>query len=152
MNDYKAAFNEAVTDLINHKITDRSERIKAVEALTDAYIDSIGQTPDSAQLERLADYILAEELTDMHPDKMTREEYPFFSSWQFQRRQNKESSFGNVATVGVDGKDHRKMTRRKRRRAEDNYVDRSAKIRNKERRERYRIERKPGEVRTYYQQ
>ncbi|MEV2910709.1 hypothetical protein ABNF65_19365 [Paenibacillus larvae] len=58
MNDYKAAFNEAVTDLINHKITDRSERIKAVEALTDAYIDSVGQAPDSVQLERLADYIL----------------------------------------------------------------------------------------------
>ncbi|MEV2320435.1 hypothetical protein ABNC55_20910 [Paenibacillus larvae] len=151
MND-KIAFNEAVTELITENITDRQERIKAVEALTDAYIDSIGQAPDSVQLERLADYILAEELTDMHPDKMTREEYPFFSSWQLQRRRNKESSSGEAATVGVDGREHRKMTRRKRRRAEDNYVDRSAKIRNKERRERYRNERRPGEVKTYYQQ
>ncbi|WP_158530229.1 hypothetical protein [Paenibacillus larvae] len=38
----KQAFCEAVTYLIDQNITDRSERIKAVEALTDAYADSTG--------------------------------------------------------------------------------------------------------------
>ncbi|MDT2293955.1 hypothetical protein P7H15_15620 [Paenibacillus larvae] len=41
MND-REAFCEAVTDLIEEDITDRSERISAVEALTDAYVDSTG--------------------------------------------------------------------------------------------------------------
>lgn len=74
----KQAFCEAVTDLIEQNITDRSERIKAVEALTDAYEDSTGNPPDSAQLERLADYLLKEELTDNFADKVTQTEYPFF--------------------------------------------------------------------------
>lgn len=76
----------SIDEFLAEQIEDRAERIAAVGAWTDAYIDKHGQRPPAQQLELLADYILREELADKNPDKMTREEYPIMSEWQRVRR------------------------------------------------------------------
>ncbi|MEK3836473.1 hypothetical protein [Paenibacillus sp. FSL R7-0128] len=149
MYDYKAEFHEAVTDLIAQDIVERSERMAAVHALTDAYFDSVGEYPDTAEIERLTDYILREELTDRHPDKVTREEYPFFSAWQLELRRDKETSDSAAEFHGQDGRDHRAPIKRKRTAYERWKVDAGAKIRNQARAARYKRDTAPGRVITY---
>ncbi|PAD72430.1 hypothetical protein [Paenibacillus campinasensis] len=138
MNDYKTQFNEEVTHLITRQIEDRGERMATVQALIDRYISEHGATPDPAQLERLTDYILREELTDRHPDKITRNEYPFMSTWQLDVRHDRETSFKMAEEIGTDGRDYRVPKRRKRSTYESIFVDQAAKIRNKERAEQYK--------------
>src|SRR5690606_23162198 len=63
------------------------ERCARVEALTEAYFEHTGgYWPDRYRvLDRLATLILHKELSDRHPDKMTREEYPIMSDRQEER-------------------------------------------------------------------
>lgn len=147
--DYKAAFSDAVTDLIAEDITDRDERIAAVNGLLEAYVDSVGETPDSAECERLADYILREELNDSNPHKVAHTEYPFFSEYQLERRHNREVSLWVADALGTDGEDHRPKKRRMRSKWENEYIDRHVKIRNKERARQYRIDTSPGPIIPY---
>lgn len=149
MYDYKTEFRDAVTDLIAQDITERTERIAAVHALTDAYFDSVGKQPDATEVERLTDYILREELTDRHPDKVTREEYPFFSAWQLELRRDKETSDTAAEFHGQDGRDHRAPRKRKRTAYERWKVDAGAKIRNQARAARYKRDTAPGAVIAY---
>ncbi|MEV2661799.1 hypothetical protein ABNC42_14930 [Paenibacillus larvae] len=149
MND-REAFNEAVAELIEKDIADREERIKAVEALTDAYVDSTGQEPSAAQLERLTDYILLEEINDNSSDKVTQSEYPFFSDRQLERRYKRETTVKAAEYVGMDGRSHRAGKRRKRNKWETDYVDKNAKIWNAERKAQYKKDTAPGPVSTYY--
>jgi len=148
-NDYKAEFAAAVTDLIAEGIADRTERIAAVHALIDAYVDSVGKRPDGAQLERLTDYILREELTDTDSYKITHNEYPFMGDQQLQRRHNREAPSHAAHYEGTDGRNHRVPTRRRRNNYENWYVDYHAKIRNKERAAQYKKDTSPGEIKTY---
>jgi hypothetical protein len=145
----REAFNEAITGLIEEKISDREERIKAVGALLDAYKDSTGQTPESAQLERLADYILSEELNNNSADKVTQNEYPFFSDRQLERRYKRETTVKAAEYVGIDGRNHRAGKRRKRNKWEMDCVDKTARIRNAERKAQYKKDTAPGEVIRY---
>lgn len=146
----REAFNGAVTDLIGENITDRSERIKAVEGLIDAYMDSTGMPPEHTQLERLADYLLSEELNDKSSDKAAKNDCPFHSPRQTMRRYSREASDSAASNIGVDGQNHRIRKRRKRNRWETDYVDRHAKIRNAERKAQYKKDTAPGPVFTYY--
>lgn len=149
MND-RIAFNEAVTELIAENITDRSERIKAVEALTDAYVDSTGEAPEPLQLERLTDYLLLEELNNNYSDKVTQTEYPFFSERQLDRRHKKETTVKAAEYIGMDGRNHKAGKRRKRNKWETSFIDKNAKIRNAERKVQYRKDTAHGQVFTYY--
>jgi hypothetical protein len=149
MYDYKTEFHDAVTELITQDIVDRAERMAAIHTLTDAYFDSIGSFPDAAEVERLTDHILREELTDRHPDKVTREEYPFFSAWQLELRRDKETSDTAAEFHGQDGRDHRAPTKRKRTAYERWKVDAGAKIRNQARAARYKCDTAPGRVVAY---
>lgn len=149
MTDYKAQFNEDTTALIATNIADRTERMAAVQALIDRYINEHGATPDPAQLERLTDYILREELTDRHPDKITRNEYPFMSTWQLDVRHDRETSFKMAEEIGTDGRDYRVPKRRKRSTYESIFVDQAAKIRNKERAEQYKRDTAASPVTSY---
>lgn len=149
MND-RIAFNEAVTELIAENITDRSERIKAVEALTDAYVDSTGEAPEPLQLERLTDYLLLEELNNNYSDKVTQTEYPFFSERQLDRRHKKETTVKAAEYIGMDGRNHKAGKRRKRNKWETSFIDKNAKIRNAERKAQYRKDTAPSHVFTYY--
>lgn len=144
--DYKAEFHDAVTDLIAEDIADRGERMAAVHALTEAYIDSVGVAPDPAEVERLTDYILREELTDRHPDKIARDEYPFMSDWQLGRRENHEYSLGLAETYDVAGVNRAKPERRHRTAREERFIDRAARRKNRARNAQYRRDTSPGPV------
>lgn len=147
--DYKTEFNEAVTDLIAKGIADRAERMIAVQALTDAYIDSTGEQPDPTELERLTDYILREELLDPDPYKIAHTEYPFMSERQLDLRRDREMSATAAETVGVDGQNYRRPKRRQRTDYENWRVDVGAKIRNEQRAQQYAKDTAPGPLITY---
>jgi hypothetical protein len=93
-------------------IGNRQARIKAIDKLCEEYTAAVGEIPDSRQLQRLADEILREELTDKHPDKMTRNEYPIISIRQLNRRTQRDASFKFTEEYGIDGKFHGIPTRR----------------------------------------
>lgn len=149
MTDYKTQFNEEVTKLIDANIEDRTERMAAVQALTDRYTQEHGTPPDPTQLEHLTDYILREELTDSRPDKVALEEYPIMSERQFERRRAQEIPLKAAEEYGADGRNYRVPKRRKRSVRELLFVDQHAKIRNKERADRYRRDTAPGKVDKY---
>jgi len=101
---------------------------------------------DSPLIDRLTDAVLDEELTDPHPDKVTRDEYPFMSDWQLELRRDKETGLKAVEETGTDGRDYRKPSRRRRSRYENWRVDRDAHGRNAARKEQYKRDSSPGPV------
>lgn len=62
-----------------------NKRIERANDLIEKYIEVIGERPPASVLSRLATYILLDTLTDSHPDKMAREEYPIMSYGQTGR-------------------------------------------------------------------
>lgn len=92
-SDYKKCFMEEVDRLLDMEMP-VEQRIQAVQAITDAYFDQVREEPDSAQLSRLASFILRDDMRDSHPDKMTRQQYPVLTVRQSKRRQNRERSVG----------------------------------------------------------
>ncbi|MCG5252606.1 hypothetical protein [Brevibacillus agri] len=150
--DYKAAFSEAVTELIASNRANpipRHERMRIIGALTDEYVASTGERPDGAELERLANAVLHEELTDRHPDKVTREEYPIMSDVQLKLRHDREVSLWVAKALDQDGIDRKPPKRRMRSKQEHAFMDRVVKSRNKERARKHREAMRPGPVVTY---
>lgn len=141
MADYKAKLHEDITEL--QAETRRGElprelRLIKIGELTESYYAKTGEIPDSVTLERLSDLCLYEELTDPNPDKMTTEEYPIMSEYQFDRRDNRESSVGDaIDNSAADGRKHIKPTRRTRTDYENRFVDKKAKVRNIDRKRGY---------------
>jgi hypothetical protein len=138
--DVKAKLHEDITQL--QQATKRGElprevRLAKIEELTEEYFAKTGEMPDGITLERMSDLILDEELRDTHPDKVTRTEYPFFSETQFEERRKDEASFKLSEEHGVDGRNHKPPTRRERTKRDLKFVDKHAKIRNKERKKTY---------------
>lgn len=146
-------FNAEVTKLIEKnnagEFASRSDKIAEVKRLIDAYITQTGKSPESNEVERLTDAILSEELKSMDTWKARNEEYPFFSERQLERRQNGEAPIKAVHYYGSDERDYRVPTKRNRTWYENSYVDKTAKIRNDERRRQYRVDTSPGPVVTY---
>lgn len=122
-------FSERINDLWTQtkagKLS-RADRFAAIERLTDEYIDATGRRPDPAHLDRLATLCLYEEITDPHPDKMARDEYPIMSDTQEEERHSDEvlteftdeddDTNDNHARVNAylaaDGRSYRKPIRR----------------------------------------
>lgn len=121
----------------------------AIEALTEAYLDDVGVRPDAAQLERLTDYILREELTDPNPYKIAHTEYPFMSEYQLELRRDRETGLKAAEETGTDGRDYRKPTKRRRTNYENWRVDSGAKNRNSERAAQYKRDTAAGALVTY---
>ena len=94
--DYKAAFSEAVTELIQRGIKDRNIRIKEIAALIDEYVESTGERPDKRELYRLANEILREDFRDQASNKSRRDEKPILSDRQLARRKRRERPFESV--------------------------------------------------------
>jgi len=134
-NDYKNEFKRYVDELFTYAkvagryagydLADRAERMQLIDELIESYIAATGQRPDSVQLDRLATLCLREELTDRHPDKMSREEFPIMSDEQYVRRKTGlnrkkdgrgiiETSFKLAEEYGTDGRNYRKPKRKKR--------------------------------------
>jgi len=149
LNDYKAEFITQVDELIAAHIEDRTERMSAVKALTDRYIETYGTPPDAVQLERLTDYILREELTDPDRMKTRKEEYPFLSERQLERRQEHEYSEGLAETYDTDGINRAKPERRHRTAKEHRFVDKVAQAKNRKRNAQYKRNTSPGPVISY---
>ncbi|MDE1383301.1 hypothetical protein PVN32_24710 [Bacillus paralicheniformis] len=136
----KALMHEMITELQQRTKAgelDRIQRIEEITALADAYFDAVGEHPDSTALERMANLVIYEELTNPHPDKMAREEYPIMSETQREERIKSEASEKLAEEYGADGRNYKVPTRRKRSSYEEKFVDRAARARNKERRNRY---------------
>ena len=132
----------------------RDERIRLIGEYIEDYYREMGDVPDAAVLEALADVILHEELSDTDPDKVTNNEYPFFSEWQLihrGKRQVKDSSATKYAAT--DGKFYFKGRRPRPVSLPNdaNVVDEATERRkkNKERRKRYNEATKPSEVIVY---
>lgn len=117
--DYKAQMDE-VTSLLEAMTPylTRKQRISLIEEVTDAYVNQVGEKPDGNVLYRMGNMILHEELTDIHPDKMTINEYPIISQRQLERRRGKrerrktsgtaiiEVPIKHASNVATDGKDY----------------------------------------------
>jgi hypothetical protein len=163
MADYKAQLHEDITEL--QRATKRGEmprelRLVKIEALTEGYFAKTGEIPDEITLERLSDLCLYEELSDPDEHKVARNEYPILSETQIARRQEGkhqrkndnpkiEVPLGIAENYGTDGKVHDYPTRRVRSERENRFVDKEARIRNKERKNRYAEFTKVQPVITY---
>jgi hypothetical protein len=141
MSDYKARLHEDITQL--QADTKRGElprevRIGKINTLIEDYFGKTGEMPDGIALERLSDLILYEELTDSDRMKVRNNEYPILSEYQFDRRDNVVSTVGDdIENSPSDGRKHLKPTRRSRSDYENKFVNKKAKIRNKERKHAY---------------
>ena len=107
--DYKEAFRLAVDELVLKK-TPVPWRNKAITDLTDAYIIQTGETPDSKQLTRLANYILQDDLLEKSPDKVTWTEYPILSRGQLKLRHRRERVNGGMVNHTKGKKPSRRKT------------------------------------------
>src|SRR5690625_1841907 len=83
------------------KPTSSDERVTNADALCETCFEQVGVFPPPNVLTRLAWYVVFDEMTDSHPDKMTREEYPIMSEPQRRRRFNEIPS----KNVYFNGKD-----------------------------------------------
>jgi hypothetical protein len=140
MATHKEELHEAITQL--QTATKRGEmprevRLVKIEHLTEGYYAKTGEMPDSTALERLADLCLYEELTDTDRMKVRNNEYPFFSETQFEERRKVEASFKLSEEQGVDGRNYKPPVRRDRSNREIKFMDKNARIRNKERKQKY---------------
>jgi predicted DNA-binding protein YlxM (UPF0122 family) len=140
MEDYKAILHEFITQAqaeTKKGALGRELRFGLLERLTEWYYEKTGEMPDGIALERMSDLCLYEELSDTHPDKVTRTEYPFFSETQFEERRKSEASFKLSEEQGVDGRNHKPPVRRERTNRELKFIDKQARARNKERKHTY---------------
>src|SRR5690625_5043337 len=62
-----------------------NKRIESADAIVEHYVEVNGKRPPASVLSRLATYILLDVLSDPHPDKMSRDEYPIASYAQVGR-------------------------------------------------------------------
>ncbi|MCR9040835.1 hypothetical protein QRX25_14765 [Bacillus sp. L381] len=136
----KPILHETITEMYTRtkagKMT-RQQRIETITALSDAYFDSTGEHPEASALERMANLVLYEELSDSHPDKVTREEYPIMSETQFDERFKREASDKLAEEYDQTGSYKGRPIRRPRSSYENKLLDRRAKARNEERRKNY---------------
>jgi hypothetical protein len=138
--DVKTKLHEDITQL--QQATKRGElprevRLVKIDELTEEYFTRTGAVPDAIALERLADLCLYEEITDNDRMKVRNNEYPFFSETQFEERRKSETSFKLSEEQGVDGRNYKPPGRRDRSNREIKFMDKNAKIRNKERKQKY---------------
>lgn len=153
--DLKGLLSEIIDDLFS-KVKRRpiEETIEDVREVTDAYIAEVGEKPGVAELDRMATLILNEQITDPHPDKMTRDEYPIMSDSQREERLKDEVSLVWADEVGADGRDYRPQTRDNNRKMRDvlgGHLPNKAVIKaNRERRKRRRDAVRASPVRTIH--
>jgi hypothetical protein len=148
-NGYKRAKKSTtVCSLKSFAYRPNGLRLEKIEALTEDYFAKTGEMPDAVSLERMANLCIYEELADTNPDKITQEEFPIMSDTQLARRREGkhrkseanyriEVPFGLAENYGIDGGNYNQPLRRQRSERENRFVDKEAKIRNKQRKEAY---------------
>ncbi|MEG7333247.1 hypothetical protein [Bacillus sp. 0102A] len=135
----KPILHETITELYKRTKAgelSRLERIEETRALVNSYYDSTGEQPDITALERMANLIIYEELSNTNKNKM-REEYPIMSERMEKTRRSGETSEKMAEEYDHFGKNNSKPVRRRLSTYESIQVDKRAKARNLERRKRY---------------
>jgi hypothetical protein len=130
-------FNEAIDALWTRTkagLLPREARFKAIEEMTDKYIEASGKLPDTAQLDRLATLCLYEEVTDDTPYRIANTEYPIMGDRMFEER-----SARNVPINARDKEHERKSAgnRRQRSQYENANIDRTVRSENRARRKKH---------------
>jgi transcriptional regulator with XRE-family HTH domain len=119
----------------------REARIAEIDRATEDWFARTGKMPDAKQLEALADLILHEELTDGSNEILSDTQIARRQEGKHARKTDNpkiEVPFKIAENVGVDKRNYNKPIRRERSQRENEHVDKSAKIRNDERRNSYK--------------
>lgn len=180
-----------------YDLRNRQARVSVIDRITDDYVrqhaefndaaksayyarGGSGEGPatvpvDSALLDRLADVLLYEELTDENPHKVANNEYPILSEIQMERRKfgargsentnmrgevalNTDDDIDDAASrhhsgvgsqLATDGKVYRYPIRRTRSKQELIFLDTNTKVQNQRRAEQYIKDTTPGKVERY---
>lgn len=101
---YTAEFSKRLESLKmrmdNGELTDRSYRLLNIHLALKEHLGRYKERPKNEDLAALTAMILYEELSDKHPDKMTREEYPFMSDSQEGVRERKHRPHDDLQFEG----------------------------------------------------
>jgi len=73
-----------------------NKRVESADAIVEQYVEVNGKRPSASVLSRLATYILLDDLSDPHPDKMARDEYPIMSYGQTGRYFGRNTTLKDV--------------------------------------------------------
>lgn len=65
-------------------------RNEIIETVFDAFIAQTKKVPSGVQVQRLANWLLLEEMTNNHPDKVSNTEFPFMTKRQLRTRYRRE--------------------------------------------------------------
>jgi hypothetical protein len=84
-HDFDVSFRKSVNALFKRSYSS-NERNRIVEEMTEEYFAKTGEFPSDKVLEKLADFILDDDLRDNSMDKVTKTEYPILSDKQIARR------------------------------------------------------------------
>lgn len=127
--DYNMQLAEFIDDYFKELCEERIDiRLMTVDSLIEKFIDDTDERPDSYALNRLGHALAWDYMEgDVHPDKMTREEYPIMTERQERwrktgHRQSRnaqgvthyEVPLTNAETIGTDGVDYRPPIRQYR--------------------------------------
>ena len=89
----------------------RTKRMIEIDRLIEEYFDRYGHFPAKHNLNRLATFILREELADKRKNKMQVQEYPPMSFRWEQVRKEQEAAFVHSDVIGIDRRNYRRPTR-----------------------------------------
>lgn len=82
--------------------TTPDERVKKSDKLCESHFEQVGEFPDESVLNRLAWYIVFDEMTDKNEHKVSQTDYPILSDWQTKYRREREKVLANVYTGAND--------------------------------------------------
>ena len=82
-------FNKYAQELISKEIP-KENRIQEIEELINSYVEDTNERPPAFALEKLANFLLKEHLSDKNPDKLSNSLYPVLSERQQRTRDEKE--------------------------------------------------------------
>lgn len=91
--------------------SDVNNRMKFADSLIERYFLARGERPSKQDLDRLATFLLLDELSDTNRHKMKEAEYPTMSDRMERGRRESEVSFVNAEEVGIDRRSYRRPTR-----------------------------------------
>lgn len=101
VGEHTAQAHEYTSALINEAYEHRTtayERVTNSYKLCEAHFEQVGEFPDESVLNRLAWYIVFDEMTKNDPHKVAMTEYPILSDYQMDTRHKREKSLANVYT------------------------------------------------------
>jgi hypothetical protein len=82
----------AVKSLHRHASADVEQRVAQAGELIEQYVTATGQRPEAYCLQRLADYILLDDLTDINKHRKDTE-YPYHTGLQTRRRDSRQAPY-----------------------------------------------------------